>query len=136
MQQNPSVKMVATMDAISCRKCGAQLAKQEFIEKNHRVCPECNHHHYLSAFERLELLVDDGSFESHDDGLYSLDPLEFPDYVEKLERDAAAERTGERRGTMMFPLPVRLDNGISLVVGWLVERALQRGLLNQEIVHE
>ena len=124
------------MELISCRKCDAQLAKQEFIKRHHRVCPDCDHHDYLSAFERLELLVDDGSFESHDDGLYSLDPLEFPDYVEKLERDAAAERTGERRGTMMFPLPVRFDDRVSLVVGWLVERALQRGLLNQEIVHE
>ena len=77
------------MELISCRECDAQLAKQEFIKRNHRVCPECNHHHYLSAFERLELLVDAGSFESHDDGLYSLDPLGFPNYVEKLERDAA-----------------------------------------------
>ena len=77
------------MESISCRKCDAQLVKQEFIEKNHRVCSECNHHHYMSAFERLELLIDAGSFEPHDDGLYSLDPLEFPDYVEKLERDAA-----------------------------------------------
>ena len=81
--------MAATMESVSCRKCDAQHPKLEFIEKNRRVCPECNHHHFMSAFERLELLVDHGSFESHDDGLYSLDPLEFPDYVEKLERDAA-----------------------------------------------
>lgn len=81
--------MAVAIELVSCRKCDAQFAKLEFIEKNHRVCPECNHHHFMSAFERLELLVDDGSFESHDDGLYSLDPLEFPDYVEKLERDAA-----------------------------------------------
>ena len=77
------------MESVSCRKCDVKLVIPDFIGKNHRVCPECNHHHYMSAFERLELLVDDGSFESHDDGLYSLDPLDFPDYVEKLERDAA-----------------------------------------------
>ena len=77
------------MESVSCLKCETQFAKQEFIEKNRRVCPECGHHHFMSAYERLELLVDAGSFESHDDGLYSLDPLEFPDYVEKLERDAA-----------------------------------------------
>ena len=81
--------MAVAIELVSCRKCDAQHPKQEFIEKYRRVCPECNHHHFMSAFERLELLVDDGSFESHDDGLYSLDPLEFPDYVEKLERDAA-----------------------------------------------
>ncbi len=77
------------MESVSCSKCDVKLAIPDFIGKNHRVCQECNHHHFMSAFERLELLVDDGNFESYDDGLYSLDPLEFPDYVEKLERDAA-----------------------------------------------
>ena len=81
--------MAETSELISCRNCDAQISKQEFAETYHKVCPECNYHHYMSAFERLELLVDGSSFESYDDGLYSLDPLEFPNYVEKLERDVA-----------------------------------------------
>ena len=88
------MRMAEKPELIYCRDCEAQIPEQQFTEVYHKVCPECNHHHYMSAFERLKLLVDEGRFESYDDGLYSLNPLEFPNYVEKLERDAA--KTGLR----------------------------------------
>lgn len=74
--------------SISCRNCGAEIQESVF-EEDHKVCPECDYHHYMSADERLKLLVDDGSFESYDNGLYSLNPLNFPDYESKLEQDFA-----------------------------------------------
>ena len=55
----------------------------------HRVCPECGYHHPMTAYERLELLVDEGSFDEHDAGLYSTNPLDFPNYEEQLARDYA-----------------------------------------------
>lgn len=48
----------------------------------------------MSAYERLDLIVDAGSFEEYDADLYSIDSLAFPEYPQKLERDVA--KTGLR----------------------------------------
>jgi len=80
-------------ETISCRNCDAHIPTQTF-RKNLRVCPHCDYHHPMSAYERLELIVDTGSFEEYDANLYSIDSLEFPEYPEKLERDVA--KTGLR----------------------------------------
>ena len=78
---------------ISCRNCNTQTTAAIFA-KNLKVCPHCDYHHYMSAQERLNLIVDAGSFEEYDAHLYSIDSLEFPEYPEKLERDV--EKTGLR----------------------------------------
>ena len=78
---------------ISCRNCDTQIPPEIFTE-DLKVCPHCDHHHYLSAYERLDLIVDVDSFEEYDANLYSIDSLEFPEYPEKLERDVA--KTGLR----------------------------------------
>ena len=75
-------------EAISCRNCGAQIPAGTFT-KNLKVCPHCDYHHYMSAYERLDLIADTDSFEEYDTNLYSIDSLEFPEYPEKLERDVA-----------------------------------------------
>ena len=80
-------------EAISCRNCGTQIPAGTFT-KNLKVCPRCDYHHYMSAYERLDLIVDTDSFEAYDTNLYSIDSLEFPEYPEKLERDVA--KTGLR----------------------------------------
>lgn len=79
---------MAELNSISCRNCNAEIQETAFQDA-HKVCPECGYHHYLSADERLKLLVDADSFESYDNGLYSLNPLNFPDYEAKLEQDFA-----------------------------------------------
>jgi acetyl-CoA carboxylase carboxyl transferase subunit beta len=77
---------MATAESITCQGCSAEISEKGFLDA-HKVCPKCNHHHRMSAYERLELLADAGSFEEHDAGLYSLNPLDFPDYEEQLARD-------------------------------------------------
>jgi acetyl-CoA carboxylase carboxyl transferase subunit beta len=65
------------------------------LEKNAGVCPYCSHHFDLEAAERVELLVDTGTFEEIDAGLTSADPLGFTSgkpYAETLA--AACEKTG------------------------------------------
>ena len=46
----------------------------------------------MTAAERVDLLFDEGSFQSIDDHLKTENPLQFPAYTEKVEADA--ERTG------------------------------------------
>jgi acetyl-CoA carboxylase carboxyl transferase subunit beta len=76
---------------IQCDKCKTSIIESEFL-KSLKVCPHCNHHHYINAFERLKLLVDDGTFVGYDANLYSLNPLSFPEYEEKVAGDI--QKTG------------------------------------------
>lgn len=70
-----------------CASCAAVLRKKN-LDDNHGVCPECGHHHKITAFQRLEMLSDPGSFEEWDRRLVSEDPLEFgQDYLDKLAQD-------------------------------------------------
>jgi acetyl-CoA carboxylase carboxyl transferase subunit beta len=84
----PFSRRTAPADAwTKCPRCEGQLFNRQ-LERNGRVCPTCSHHFRLSAPERIELLVDSGSFVERDAGLYSGDPLTFIDskpYPERLE---------------------------------------------------
>jgi acetyl-CoA carboxylase carboxyl transferase subunit beta len=61
---------------VKCTKCKEILISREW-EKNLRVCSRCGYHFKLSAYERIELLVDPGSFTEIDANIISVDPLQF-----------------------------------------------------------
>lgn len=88
----PFSRRTAPADAwTKCPRCEGQLFNRQ-LERNGRVCPTCGHHFRLSAPERIELLVDSGSFVERDAGLFSGDPLTFTDskpYPERLESSRA-----------------------------------------------
>lgn len=70
-----------------CDDCGEILYRPDY-EKAWNVCT-CGHHGRLPARRRLELVLDEGSFEELDKGLAPLDPLEFSD--SKKYRDRAKQ---------------------------------------------
>ncbi|SFG15082.1 acetyl-CoA carboxylase carboxyltransferase subunit alpha [Planifilum fulgidum] len=74
-----------------CPRCGTISYAKE-LEKNLKVCKSCSYHFSLSAPERIAVTVDEGRFFEYDADLKSLDPLEFPDYKNKLRKDM--EKTG------------------------------------------
>lgn len=57
-------------------RCRELLYAREF-EKNLKVCHKCEHHHRLTAWERIQQVSDDGSFEERDAELLPADPLGF-----------------------------------------------------------
>jgi len=61
---------------VKCTNCKEILIAREW-EKNLKVCSRCNYHFKLSAYERIELLVDPGSFVEMDTNIVSADPLNF-----------------------------------------------------------
>ncbi|SHG38424.1 acetyl-CoA carboxylase carboxyl transferase subunit beta [Thermosyntropha lipolytica DSM 11003] len=81
----------STAGGEACPSCGARV-DQEVLSQNCRVCPECGYHYLLSAPERIELLVDEGSWEEFDKELISFNILCFPDYDLKLKE--AREKSG------------------------------------------
>jgi len=76
------------MSEVSCQKCKAKISEKEFLA-SHKVCPKCNCHYVLGAYERLEMLIDQGTFIEFDANLRTVNPLDFPDYDEKIASDIA-----------------------------------------------
>jgi len=69
-----------------CPKCGDILFNKE-LDKNLRVCHKCGYHYKLGAMQRIEITVDEGTFEEIAVGLMPCNPLDFPDYIDKLDLD-------------------------------------------------
>ena len=70
-----------------CLSCAAVLRKKT-LEETSGVCPECGHHHKITAWQRLDMLSDPDSFEEWDRNLLSQDPLGFgQEYLDKLAKD-------------------------------------------------
>jgi len=78
-----------------CANCNKIYYRKEW-RKSLNVCPNCDYHHPMSAQGRIESLFDDDTFEEWDVGLTSENPLNFPDYEEKLEKDR--QKTGLNEG--------------------------------------
>ncbi len=69
-----------------CPSCKKIMYSKELI-KNLKVCVHCGYHHPMNSQERLKSFVDEGSFVELDRYMISENPLGFPDYIEKLEKD-------------------------------------------------
>ncbi len=70
---------------IKCNNCGEIVYSKE-IDRNLKVCPKCDYHFRITAKERIDLLVDPGSFEEFDSQIKSEDPLQFKDSKKYKDR--------------------------------------------------
>jgi acetyl-CoA carboxylase carboxyl transferase subunit beta len=83
-----------------CTNC-QEILQTERLENNLNVCPYCDHHYRISAAERIDLLVDAGSFEEFASDYETKNPLEFEDKLSYSERlDKAYSKTGKKDGTV------------------------------------
>jgi acetyl-CoA carboxylase carboxyl transferase subunit beta len=79
---------------IRCPGCKGSIYRKE-AEKLLNDCPQCEYHFYVSAVERVQQVLDDGTFEEWDAHLRPTDPLEFSDQKPFRVRLAAEQkRTG------------------------------------------
>lgn len=79
---------------IRCKSCG-QLVFKRRVRENNNICPHCGAYFFLTAKERLESLVDEGSFVDISKPIMDDDPLAFTDtkpYPKRIEE--AQEKTG------------------------------------------
>ncbi|HFI0253206.1 TPA: acetyl-CoA carboxylase, carboxyltransferase subunit beta [Streptococcus suis] len=73
-----------------CPACKVILYKNDLgLEK---TCQHCSYNFRITAQERLALTVDDDSFEELFTGIETKNPLDFPNYLEKLA--ATRQKTG------------------------------------------
>jgi len=75
-----------------CEGC-SEVLYNKTLEENFKVCPKCNHHFSLDAFERMNILLDKDTLQEYDKDMVSVDPLDFKGpktYKDKLSQDQAA----------------------------------------------
>jgi len=127
-----------------CPDCAEMLFNKQ-LARNMSVCPKCEHHFRIPARQRIELLVDKGSFVEHDAGLTSADPLGFVDtkpYPQRIE--AARTKSGAndavitgsaRIGGCYVELAVMdfdfIGGSMGSVVGEKITRTAERALAEQ-----
>jgi len=83
-----------------CPSCDAFVYHKR-LRRNLGVCPECNYHFRLPVRQRLEQLLDEGSFEELSGDLEPLDVLGFADskpYSRRIED--AQRKTGNPEGVI------------------------------------
>ena len=68
---------------VKCPRCEEIVYNKDLL-KNLKVCPKCGFHFRLTAAERLDFTLDEGSFVEYDADLVADNPLDFPGYPEKL----------------------------------------------------
>ena len=124
-----------------CPETGDMVFAKE-LKKNLMVVPSSGYHFPLPAPDRIASLLDEGTFEEHDQDLKSSDPLDFKgvaSYKDKLEQnrqktkleDAVVCGTGKIGGhdlsiaVMDFRF---LGGSMGSVVGEKITRAIERGL--------
>ena len=121
-----------------CESC-AHTDIRETFQKSLNVCPACDFHRRIRAFEYTAILLDDGSIEETEPDIKSVDPLGFPDYPARLKKartnagdaDAILTTTGTMDG-----MPVNLGvmdfafmgGSMGSVVGEKIARLGQRSL--------
>ena len=66
-----------------CKKCGAVHSVQD-VRANDFACPSCGAYVRIHAKRRIKLLADPGSFEEWNQELPVVNPLDFPEYEQKL----------------------------------------------------
>ena len=74
-----------------CNKCGGAIITEE-VKNNYYICPKCGGYFRVHAYRRVEMVADEGTFEEWDQGLATINPLEYKGYEEKLQ--TLREKTG------------------------------------------
>lgn len=104
------------------------------------VCPKCSHHFQLGAYERIEQILDAGSFKEYDRDMASQDPLDFKGpktYKDKLEQDVQATglkeavvtgegRINDRPAVIAVTDSRFIMGSMGSVVGEKITRAIER----------
>lgn len=94
-----------------CKKCGVVHSVQE-VRANDFACPSCGTLVRIHAKRRIKLLADPGSFEEWNQELPVVNPLDFPDYEQKLWE--VKETTGLNEAVVTGKITI---DGIPVAIG-------------------
>ena len=132
---------------IKCPSCSETILGKE-IEANLNVCTKCGHHYRIPARRRLEILLDNGTWREFDDGMKSVDFLDFKDAKSYQERiDAAVAKGGSKDAVICVEGTIDgmgvqvacfdfafMGGSMGSVVGEKITRSIERGLEKRQPV--
>lgn len=126
--------------ASACPGC-SEIIFKNMIGREY-LCPKCHYHLQFPAKDRVEWLVDKGTFQEWDSELKAVNPLNFPGYDEKIEIGQGvtgmneAVLTGQAElGGLPFAIGVMDNRFIMASMGSVVGEKLTR-LFEQAMVLE
>src|SRR5262245_28415112 len=86
---------------VKCPACDAFIYYKR-LERNLKVCPECNHHMRITVRERFDQLLDKDSFQELGEDITTSDLLGFVDSKPYPVRLAEAQRATGNRDAARF----------------------------------
>lgn len=124
-----------------CNMCKSAIYTDEVIA-NHYICPKCKGYFKLNAMKRIEMITESGSFEPWDEGMDTVNPLQYKGYVEKIEGlrkktglDEAVvsglARIGEHKVVLAVCDSRFMMASMGSVVGEKITRAVERATREQ-----
>ena len=127
-----------------CTSCEGMLFHRD-LAVNHNVCYHCGHHLRFSVADRLEMMFDEGKYETHDLPKVALDPLKFKDqkrYVDRIKdaqsktglNEAITIASGKMGGLDIVVAAFNfryMGGSMSMVVGEAIVKAAEIAVANQ-----
>ena len=74
-----------------CNQCGKAIIAED-AEQGYYICPKCGGYFHVPAYRRLDMILDEGSFQEWNETMPEQNPMEYRVYPEKLA--AMKARTG------------------------------------------
>nr|YP_010172332.1 acetyl-CoA carboxylase beta subunit [Androsace erecta]QSH39897.1 acetyl-CoA carboxylase beta subunit [Androsace erecta]WIF27689.1 acetyl-CoA carboxylase carboxyltransferase beta subunit [Androsace erecta] len=100
---------------VQCEKCYG-LNYKKFLKSKMNICEQCGYYLKMSSSDRIELLIDPGTWDPMDEDMVSLDPIEFHSEEEpyKDRIDSYQRKTGL---TEAIQTGIGQLNGIPVAIG-------------------
>jgi acetyl-CoA carboxylase carboxyl transferase subunit beta len=100
---------------VQCENCYA-LNYKKLLKSKMGICEQCGYHLKINSSDRIELLIDPGTWNPMDEDMVSMDPIEFHSEEEayKDRIDSYQTKTGL---TEAVQTGIGQINGISIAIG-------------------
>ena len=95
-RENKSINKKTNIDIpigkwVKCEKC-KEIIYKETLRENLNICPNCGHYFRMHIGKRIELIIDNGTYERFNINIDTTNPLNLEDYPKKIK--ALREKTG------------------------------------------
>lgn len=94
-----------------CNVCKEAIFTDE-VQNNDCICPKCGNYFRIPAYQRVEMIADEGSFEEWDEDLVGNNPLHYAGYTEKQKM--LQEKTGLKEAVITGKAQI---GGIETILG-------------------
>ena len=72
--------------------CCKEILYKETVQQHNNICPNCGNYFRMHIGRRIELIIDEGTYQRFDLKVETTNPLELEDYPKKLK--SLREKTG------------------------------------------